>query len=69
MLLQLARGRPMPTVRNFSAACDGRIGLAVLMHVNRVLRLLRDERIVRLEKHCLSIFDLGRPCGLAQAAV
>jgi hypothetical protein len=39
------------------------------MHVNRVLRLLRDERIVRLEKHCLSIFDLERRCGLARAAV
>jgi CRP-like cAMP-binding protein len=42
------------------------LGLTVV-HVNRVLRSLRDERIVHLERHCLSILDLERLYGLAQA--
>jgi len=29
-------------------------------HVNRVLRSLRDERIVQLEKHCVTILDFER---------
>lgn len=41
------------------------LGLTVA-HVNRVLRSLRDERIVHLEKHCVTIFDLDRLAILAQ---
>jgi CRP/FNR family transcriptional regulator len=35
------------------------LGLTVV-HVNRVLRELRDVRIVNLEKHCVTILDLER---------
>jgi CRP/FNR family transcriptional regulator, anaerobic regulatory protein len=35
------------------------LGLTVA-HVNRVLRSLRDERIVQLEKHCVPILDFER---------
>jgi hypothetical protein len=35
------------------------LGLTVA-HVNRVLRSLRDERIVELEKHCVTILDFER---------
>jgi len=35
------------------------LGLTVA-HVNRVLRSLRDERIVQLEKHCVTILDFER---------
>ena len=35
------------------------LGLTVA-HVNRVLRLLREERIANFEKHCVTILDLGR---------
>jgi CRP-like cAMP-binding protein len=31
-----------------------------MVHVNRVLRALRDERIVNLERHCVTILDLER---------
>jgi len=41
------------------------LGLTVA-HVNRVLRSLRDERIVHLEKHCVTIFDLDQLAKLAQ---
>jgi CRP-like cAMP-binding protein len=41
------------------------LGLTVV-HVNRVLRILRDERIVQLEKHCVTILDLERLMSLAQ---
>jgi CRP/FNR family transcriptional regulator, anaerobic regulatory protein len=42
------------------------LGLTVV-HINRVLRSLRDERIVNLEKHCVTIFDLERLTTLAQS--
>ena len=35
------------------------LGLTVA-HVNRVLRSLRDEQIVSLERHCMTILDLNR---------
>lgn len=41
------------------------LGLTVV-HVNRVLRALRDERIVDLEKHCVTILDLVKLTGLAR---
>jgi len=43
------------------------LGLTVA-HVNRVLRSLRDERIVNFEKHCVTILDLDRLARLAQNA-
>jgi len=36
------------------------------VHVNRVLRSLRDERIVKIEKHGVAILDLERVMSLAQ---
>jgi CRP/FNR family transcriptional regulator len=36
------------------------------VHVNRVLRSLRDKRIVRVEKHCVTILDLEGLTRLAQ---
>jgi CRP-like cAMP-binding protein len=42
------------------------LGLTVA-HVNRVLRSLRDEEIVNLEKHCVTILDLERLTRLAQS--
>src|SRR5262249_16129672 len=41
------------------------LGLTVV-HVNRVLRSLRDEQIVTLERHCMTILDLNRLNALAQ---
>jgi len=41
------------------------LGLTVA-HVNRVVRSLRDEQIVSLEAHCLTILDLNRLKTLAQ---
>ena len=41
------------------------LGLTVA-HVNRVLRSLRDERIVNIEKHCVTVFDLEHLTGLAR---
>jgi CRP-like cAMP-binding protein len=41
------------------------VGLTVV-HVNRVLRWLRDERIVQLEKHCVTILDFNQLKSLAQ---
>lgn len=41
------------------------LGLTVV-HVNRVLRSLRAEGILRLEKHCVTILDLDRLTSLAQ---
>jgi CRP/FNR family transcriptional regulator len=41
------------------------LGLTV-PHVNRVLRSLRDEQIVSLERHCMTILDLNRLNVLAQ---
>ena len=41
------------------------LGLTVV-HVNRVLRALRGERIVDFEKHCVTILDLARLTGLAR---
>ena len=41
------------------------LGLTVA-HVNRVLRSLRDEQIVSLERHCMTILDLNRLNTLAQ---
>jgi CRP/FNR family transcriptional regulator, anaerobic regulatory protein len=35
------------------------LGLTVV-HVNRILRSLRDEQIVSLERHCMTILDLSR---------
>jgi CRP-like cAMP-binding protein len=37
-----------------------------MVHVNRVLRALRDDQIVDLEKHCVTILDLARLTGLAR---
>jgi CRP-like cAMP-binding protein len=42
------------------------LGLTVA-HVNRVLRSLREERIVNLEKHCVTILNLERLMSLAQS--
>jgi Crp-like helix-turn-helix protein len=36
------------------------------VHVNRTVRLLRDERIVQMEKHCVTILDLERLTNMAQ---
>jgi len=44
------------------------LGITVV-HVNRVLRYLREERIVQLEKHCVTILDLDRLRKLAQQEV
>ena len=41
------------------------LGLTVV-HINRVLGSLRGERIVNLEKHCVTILDLGRLAMLAK---
>src|SRR5271165_1797374 len=41
------------------------LGLTVV-HVNRVLRALRDERNVNLEKHCVTILDLARLTSIAR---
>jgi CRP/FNR family transcriptional regulator, anaerobic regulatory protein len=45
----------------------GYLGLTVV-HVNRVLRSLRDERIVNVDRHCVTILDLDRLTSLAQNA-
>jgi CRP/FNR family transcriptional regulator len=42
------------------------LGLTVA-HVNRVLRFFRDEKIVHLEKHCVTILDLECLARLAQS--
>ena len=36
------------------------------VHVNRVLRSFGDERIVKIEKHSVTILDIGRLMSLAQ---
>jgi CRP/FNR family transcriptional regulator, anaerobic regulatory protein len=41
------------------------LGLTVV-HINRLLRALRDERIASLEKHCVTIIDLARLTSLAR---
>jgi CRP/FNR family transcriptional regulator len=41
------------------------LGLTVV-HINRVLRSMREARIVSLERHCLTILDLERLTSLAQ---
>jgi CRP-like cAMP-binding protein len=41
------------------------LGLTVA-HVNRVLRFLRDEQIISLEQHCMTILDLNRLKTLAK---
>ena len=41
------------------------LGLTVV-HINRVLRSLREDRIVQVEKHCVTILDLNRLRVLAQ---
>jgi len=41
------------------------LGLTVV-HVNRVLRSLRAERIVQIEKNCVTVLDLGWLTSLAQ---
>ena len=42
------------------------LGLTVV-HVNRVLRSLREEQIAQVEKHCVTIVDLNRLRNLAQS--
>jgi CRP-like cAMP-binding protein len=42
----------------------GYLGLTVV-HVNRTLRSLRDDRVVEVEKHCVTILDLDRLMWLA----
>ena len=41
------------------------VGLTVV-HVNRILGLLREERVVHIEKHCVTILDLKRLMSLSQ---
>ena len=41
------------------------LGLTVV-HINRVLRSLRDDQIINLEKHCVTIIDLARLTSLAR---
>jgi hypothetical protein len=41
------------------------LGLTVV-HVNRILQSLRAERILELEKHCLTVLDRDRLTSLAQ---
>lgn len=41
------------------------LGLTVV-HINRVLRALREERVVGLEKHCVTILDLQQLGNLAR---
>jgi CRP-like cAMP-binding protein len=41
------------------------VGLAEV-HVNRVLRSLREERIIQMEKHCMTILDIERLMQLAE---
>jgi CRP/FNR family transcriptional regulator len=41
------------------------LGLTVV-HINRVLRWLREERVAHVERHCVSILDLARLRALAQ---
>jgi len=41
------------------------LGLTVV-HVNRVMRFLRDEQVISLERHCMTILDLNRLKSLAQ---
>ncbi len=41
------------------------LGLTVV-HINRVLRSLRDDGIINLEKHCVTIIDLARLADLAR---
>jgi CRP/FNR family transcriptional regulator, anaerobic regulatory protein len=43
----------------------GYLGLTVV-HVNRVLRVLRDELIVNVEKHCVTILNFDQLTKLAQ---
>ncbi len=38
---------------------------STVVHVNRVLRALRDECIVNIEKHCVTILDLAQLTSLA----
>lgn len=40
------------------------LGLTIV-HVNRVLKSLRDDRVVSMERHCVTIFDLERLTKLA----
>jgi DNA-binding transcriptional regulator LsrR (DeoR family) len=42
------------------------LGLTVV-HVNRVLQSLRAERILDLERHCVTILDLHRLTSLTQS--
>jgi DNA-binding transcriptional regulator LsrR (DeoR family) len=37
-----------------------------MVHINRVLGMLRDERIVHVEKHCVTIFALEQLKRLAE---
>ena len=41
------------------------LGLTVV-HINRVLRSLRSERIVDLDKHCVTVLDLERLVNMAR---
>ena len=41
------------------------LGLTVV-HINRVLKSLRNDQIAQMEKHCVSILDLDRLRALAQ---
>ena len=44
------------------------LGMTVA-HVNRVLRSLRDEQIVNLERHCVTILDLARLRTLTESSL
>lgn len=41
------------------------LGLTVV-HINRILRSLRAQRVVYLEKHCVAILDVQQLTSLAQ---
>jgi CRP/FNR family transcriptional regulator, anaerobic regulatory protein len=41
------------------------LGLTVV-HVNRVIRCLREDGVVNIEKHCVTLFDLKALAGLAK---
>ena len=65
------RRRKLVTALNFNLPLTQRqignyLGLAEV-HVNRVLRSLRDERTIEMEKHCVTILDLERLQTLVQS--
>jgi CRP-like cAMP-binding protein len=69
-LYKRLRGRKLISTGSFNVPLTHQhigayLGLTVV-HVNRVLRSLRDERIACLERHCLTILDMQRLVLLSQ---